>query len=78
MVDPVELAARFAHHPPQGDAVIRAHVQIRVWFGELADAVNHLLPDCPERDKALDALDLAAMHSNAAIARTQMEVKSDG
>lgn len=68
-----ELGRRFEHHPPTSDDVIKAHELVRASFANLAQWVNSLLPDCPERDKAIDALDLAAMHSNAGIARTQLQ-----
>jgi len=71
-VDSDKLHERFIHHPPANQHVIDAHEFTRVNFEELAHKMNATLPDCSEKDKALDALDLAAMYSNAAIARTQL------
>jgi len=65
------LQHRFAHHPPRDQEVILAHAETRNRFAALADWVAQL-PPCPERDRAIDALDTACMLSNAAIARTQL------
>jgi hypothetical protein len=65
--------ARFEHHPPSGPDVVRAHEQARTLGKSFAKWLLVFLPDCDERDKALDALDLAVMHANAAIARTQLK-----
>lgn len=67
------VANRFVHHPPKNEDVVSAHVWTRESFMDLALQINATLPDCPEKEKAIDALDLAAMHTNAAIARTQLE-----
>lgn len=64
---------RFAYHQPSGDDVKVAHEDTRVNFNTLAQWVNETLPDCPEKIKAIDSLDLAAMHTNAGIARTQLQ-----
>jgi len=75
-VDANAIVNRFVHHPPTSDEVIGAHVDTRVNFETIARWVNSILPDCPEKEKAIDALDLAAMHTNAGIARTQLQTQS--
>jgi hypothetical protein len=65
--------ARFAHHAPTGAAVVAAHEQARAHGAEFATWLLSFVPPCPSRDRALDAIDLATMHANAAIARTQLE-----
>jgi hypothetical protein len=66
-------ADRFRHHPPTGPNVVQAHEQARTLGAGYAQWLMMFVPDCPERDKALDAVDLATMHANAAIARTQLK-----
>lgn len=68
-----EMARRFHHHPPTTPAVIQAHEQARALGEGFARWLMMFVPNSPERDKALDALDLTVMHANAAIARTQLE-----
>lgn len=68
-MDPEEITTRFAHHPPTSEARVAAHERVRGLCADLARKLALLLPDSPEADKALDALDLAAMHANAALAR---------
>ena len=62
--------ARYKHriyfHIPGGG---KAHEQIRALFRDLALELARVLPDCGERDKAVDALDVACMYANAAVAR---------
>lgn len=67
-----ELLVRFAHHPPTSAEVIAAHEQVRVEFARLAVWVHDLLPAGDDRRKAIDAIDVAAMAANAAVARTQL------
>lgn len=71
MTENQELRARFAHHPPKDGNIVAAHEQTRANFYVLASWVDELLPESDEKSKALSALDLAAMHANAAIARGQ-------
>ena len=66
-----DLRARFEHHPPTSPEVEMAHGQTRANFYQLAEWVDELLPNSREKSLALTALDLAAMHTNAAIARGQ-------
>lgn len=66
------IKERFAYHPPMTDAVIHAHEDVRALGYAAARMLEELIPPCHERDLAIDALDLAVMHANAAIARTQL------
>jgi hypothetical protein len=71
------VSARFRHHPPTDPTVISAHEQARRMGEGFALWLLASVPDCPERAKAIDAIDLATMHANAAIARTQLDIPSD-
>lgn len=71
-MNPTAITERFRYHPPSNDAVIIIHVKMRDEFMQLAHKINVQVPDCPEKEKAIDSLDLACMHVNAAIARTQL------
>jgi hypothetical protein len=71
-MDADQLAERFRHHPPTVPAVIAAHEVVRELAAAFARALNEALPECDEKAKALDAVDLAAMHANSAVARTQL------
>jgi hypothetical protein len=70
-MDSAQLAEWFAYHPPSDPMVMRAHEEVRTRAHQLAAWFNWLLPEGREKSQALTALDLAAMHANAAIARTQ-------
>lgn len=71
-MDSEAISRRFRHHPPRDQSVVDAHVAVRVAFEELAHKVNVTLPDCEEKRRAIDTIDLAAMLTNAGIARTQL------
>lgn len=65
------LAHRFMHHPPSRHQAHR-HGRIRAAALTFAQAVVDLTPGgTPEQGKALDAIDVAMMQANAAIAREQ-------
>lgn len=68
-----DVARRFEHHPPTSDAVVSAHQITREMGAAFAQWMVNAMPWCPERDKAVDAIDLAVMHANAAIARYQLK-----
>jgi hypothetical protein len=65
------LNRRFAYHAPFGTQAQR--------YQGIRDAVKHLAyhiatvtPECPEQQRAFDALDMVMMLANAAIARHEM------
>lgn len=64
---------RFIHHPPTTPQVIQAHESARDIGSACVTWLLRYVPPCPERNSAVDAIDLAIMHANAAIARTQLE-----
>lgn len=66
-----DVLDRFAHHPPKDQTIKAAHEQVRANFSVLAGWVDDLLPDSPDKDRAVDSLHLASMYTNAAIARGQ-------
>lgn len=63
-----ELLVRYQHHAPQNQATVDAHRRAREILCDAAIELNNLLAECPDKDKALDALELARVHSNTAIA----------
>lgn len=67
------LERRFLHHPPTSPLVIEQHEQVREMGDVYAKFLFDNLPDCDEVRKAIDAIDLATMYANAAIARTQLK-----
>lgn len=72
-----EVSRRFWHHAPRSERVVQAHQQARRLGESFALWLVASVPDCEERRKAIDALDLATMHSNAAIARTQLGLPAE-
>jgi len=68
-----EIAHRFAYHPPKNEAMIKAHESVRALLGDVAQALDELLPDDRPREKARVQTNLedAMMNANAAIARSR-------
>lgn len=66
------IAQRFAYHPPSTAEVVAAHERVRATCLRAAQEFSSLVPACREAELAIEALDLACMHANAAIARTQL------
>lgn len=64
-----ELAHRFKFHPATDDATKLRHEGVRSWCGQLAMALDDLLPDGREKALAMTNLEQTMMWSNAAIAR---------
>lgn len=61
MIDPNELADRFAYHQPKDDATREAHERVRTLCDVLAANLNELLPDGRHKTLAVTALE-EAMH----------------
>lgn len=61
----------FAHHAPSNDEIILAHETIRMRFRQLAQVLNDLLPEVPDKTVALRALRDAMYHANACVAVEQ-------
>ena len=72
------ITRRFRHHPPTSREVIDAHERVRAYGLALALHLDDVLPDCPEKGRALDAVDDVVMYANAGIARTQLKESVDG
>lgn len=66
-----ELTLRFSHHPPRTEQVMDLHAEVRKRCLDLAEWMNENLPEngLPEAERAIDAVDDACKHANAAIAR---------
>lgn len=60
-----------AHHPPSGPLVIVAHTTIRAAFNQVMKTMNEVLPESPDKTRALNTARDAMMLSNAAIAMKQ-------
>lgn len=65
-----QLENRYMHHPPFGDQATRYGI-IRNTIRETARQIVEFTPVSPEQARALDALDMAMMLANAAIARNE-------
>jgi hypothetical protein len=61
---------RFTHHKPKPNQ-INACETIRKAGMDIALTIVGLCPTSPERDRAIDAIDMAVMWANASIARYQ-------
>ena len=65
-----DLSRRFTFHPPtEGDGRAEKHDQLRRGGLTFAELLVQLVPDTPERRRALDAVDDAVMLGNAGLAR---------
>lgn len=69
MIDPDQLAHRFAYHPPADADTAELHATVRREAGDFASLLNQLLPDGREKALAFTALEESMMWANAAIAR---------
>jgi hypothetical protein len=67
-VDHAELERRFLHHPAT-EATSGQHAHIRARCLTLADYLNELLPEGPEKVLAVMHLEEVKMWANAAIAQ---------
>lgn len=67
-MDRKDLDNRFMYHKPDDDTALK-HQQIRLGCRELADDLNHLLPEGREKSLAITHLEEVMMWSNAALAR---------
>lgn len=63
-----EMDRRFTYHPPTGEQK-ELYSAIRHIARDMAMCIRDLCPDCHEKQVAIDALDVATMMANAAIAR---------
>lgn len=66
------LAVDHTYHPPFGDQAER-YTQIRAQARHFAELVVELTPVSRNQSLALTAIEEAAFHSNAAIARNETE-----
>ena len=63
------LDHRFNYHPPKDDTQRKAYESVRAAIRDAAKAIDPLVPNSPEKTRALNALDEAMFLYNAAIAR---------
>lgn len=66
---PEDIENRFAFHTATTPERQAAHEAVRTDCGELAEALNALLPDGREKALAITNLEQAMFWSNAAVAR---------
>jgi hypothetical protein len=66
-----DIQDRFSFHPPDTEARQRAHEHVRELWLDMGQALIGLglVPQGPELEKCVDALDQALMWANAGIAR---------
>ena len=64
----LRLHSRFIDHPPTDGQVLK-HEAIRAAGREFAELLADLCPSSPELTLAINAVDLAVMQANAAVAR---------
>lgn len=69
--DPVEIANRFAYHPPSTEDVAENHEYIRSLCWNLANSLNNVCPESRELSLALTKVEEAMFWANAAVARNQ-------
>ena len=67
-----EVEDRFTYHAPNDSAVRARHDLIRARFLDFALSMNHNLPPGRSAALAFTALEEAAMHCHAAIARDHL------
>ena len=63
-----DVEIRFTHHPPKAGQ-LSAYTTIRNAGMDMALTIFGLCPDTHERDRAIEAVDMAVMWANASIAR---------
>jgi len=68
LVSDDEIKNNLAHHPPMTDAVVALHTSVRSYATNMSLWLNDNLPECDEKDRALEAVRIAMMWANAAVA----------
>ncbi|MDN3356096.1 hypothetical protein [Actinomadura sp. DC4] len=68
---PEDIANRFTFHPATTPERQAAHESVRTHCGELAAALNELLPDGREKSLAITNLEQVMFWANAAVARQE-------
>jgi hypothetical protein len=69
VIDPDDIANRFAFHPALDQEKRDAHSSVRQICRRAADQFNKALPDGREKSLAIAQLELAMFWGNAALAR---------
>lgn len=64
-----QLLKRFSFHPATTEARQQTHTDVRREALALASLWELTIPASDERDKAIDAIELAMFYANAAVAR---------
>lgn len=68
-MDSIDLANRFAYHPPKDAVTMDYHASVREYCLDLAGDLNDILPESREKSLAITHLEQTMMWANAAIAR---------
>lgn len=66
---PSDIDHRYKYHPSNTPTAITSHETVRGGARAFAHLINTHVPDGPDKDLALNALDDALFRSNAGIAR---------
>lgn len=69
MLDPAEIAHRFAFHSATTEEKRDKHTSVRQQCRQLADSLNEVLPDGREKAVVMTKLEEVMFWANAAIAR---------
>jgi hypothetical protein len=72
MIGADDLANRFQYHRPANSFVEDQHNRVRVMLLEVAEELDHRLPDGREKSLAITKLEETMFWANAAIARSKI------
>lgn len=68
MASPEQIVNWVGHHPPGSIQVIEAHEAIRNATRDMLNTFSTFIPDCLDKDKAMEAARTAMMWANTAVA----------
>lgn len=68
---PESLANQFKHHSPQSPTTTSIYEAVRTGALHYADLINELVPDCNEKDEAINRLNEVMFWANAGVARNE-------
>jgi hypothetical protein len=66
-----QLDEWFGYHTPSSPEITKAHQTVRTACRDLAQVLSDLLPECPDKTTALNAVRVVMYKANACIAVQQ-------